>query len=199
VWLTLKDNESAKIRFMNELDEDSPNYNADNDVALVVSEHTNPMDFRKKAVCTMDSEGRCFACEMYRKETKADRDSREGKSWRPKYRFYINLLVDNGKDDPFVAVWSQGVAKQSAFPMIKEYAIETGSITNREWKITRKGEGTATTYVLIPRDPDTEKFDWADVEPYDLEKVVWQKAYPEQEDFFLGFEGAPNTTTNMDW
>ena len=67
-WLGLADNESAKIRFMNELDEDSPNYNAENNVALVVSEHSNPEDYRKKAVCTMDSEGRCFACDMYRQE-----------------------------------------------------------------------------------------------------------------------------------
>jgi hypothetical protein len=199
-WLKLANNQSATIRFINELDEDSPNYNAERNLALIVSEHINPMDFRKKAVCTLEDEGRCFACEMYRKETKADRDAREGKSWRPKYRFYINLLVNDGLEAPYVAVWSQGVAKQSAFPMIKEFALEQGSITNREWKVTRKGEGTATNYVLFPRDPDTTPFDWKGIEPYELEKVVWQKAYAEQEDFFLGFEGPASTETkNLDW
>lgn len=192
-WLKLEDGQSAKIRFINELDEDSPNYDEARDLAIVVSEHTNPKDYKRKAVCTMDSEGRCYACEMNRKEPKT--------GWHPRFRFYTNLLVDDGLEDPYVAVWSQGVGKQSAFNTLKEYAIDTGSISNRDWKITRKGSGTDTTYVLIPRDPDTDKFDWSGIEPFNLEKVVREVPYVEQADFYFGFDAAvgSSNTTNIDW
>lgn len=191
-WLKLEDGQSAKVRFVNELDEDSPNYDEARDLAIVVSEHTNPKDYRRKAVCTQESEGRCFGCEMARKEPKS--------GWRARFRFYTNLLVDDGLEDPYVAVWSQGVGKQSAFNTLKEYAIETGSISNRVWRMKRQGSGTDTTYILLPGDPDTDKFDWKGIEPFNLEKVVREVPYVEQESFYLGFD-SPTTsnTTNIEW
>jgi hypothetical protein len=193
-WLKLDDGQSAKVRFVNELDEDSPNYDAERDLAIVVSEHTNPKDYKRKAVCTQDSEGRCFGCEMYRKEPKS--------GWRSRFRFYTNLLVDDGLEDAYVAVWSQGVGKQSAFNTLREYAIETGSISNRSWRMKRQGTGTDTTYILLPGDPDTEKFDWKGIEPFNLEKVVREVPYAEQESFYLGFDSPASSggsTSNIDW
>lgn len=191
-WAKLDDGQSAKVRFINELDEDSPNYDEARDLAIVVSEHTAPKDFRKKAVCTMDVDGRCFGCEMDRKEPKS--------GWRARFRFYTNLLVDDGLEAPYVAVWSQGVGKQSAFNTIKEFALDTGSISNRTWRMKRQGSGTDTTYILIPGDPDTEKFDWTGIEPFNLEKVVREVPYAEQESFYLGFDApASSNTTNIDW
>ena len=191
-WLKLADGQSAKVRFINELDADSPHYDNKRDVAIVVSEHTNPKDYKRKAVCTQESEGRCFGCEMARKDPK--------NGWRAKFRFYTNLLVDDGLEDPYVAVWSQGVGKQSAFTTLREYAIETGSISNRVWRMKRQGEGTDTTYILLPGDPDTEKYDWTGVEPYNLEKVVREVPYAEQEAYYLGFDApASSNTTNIDW
>jgi hypothetical protein len=191
-WLKLEDGQSAKVRFVNELDEDSPNFDKARDVAIVVSEHTNPKDYKRKAVCTQDSEGRCFGCEMARKEPKS--------GWRARFRFYTNLLVDDGLESPYVAVWSQGVGKQSAFNTLREYALETGSISNRTWRMKRQGSGTDTTYILLPGDPDTDKHDWAGVEPFNLEKVVREVTYVEQESFYLGFDSpASSNTTNIDW
>ena len=191
-WLKLEDGQSAKVRFINELDEDSPNFDAARDLAIVVSEHTNPKDYKRKAVCTQDSEGRCFGCEMARKEPKS--------GWRSRFRFYTNLLVDDGLESPYVAVWSQGVGKQSAFNTLREYALETGSISNRTWRMKRQGSGTDTTYILLPGDPDTEKHDWSGVEPFNLEKVVREVTYAEQESFYLGFETpSSSNTTNIDW
>lgn len=196
-WLKLEDGQSAKVRFVNELDEDSPNYNAERNVAIVVSEHTNPKDYKRKAVCSMDTEGRCFGCEMARRQTEADR--KQG-SWRARFRYYTNLLVDDGIDEPYVAVWSQGVGKQSAFNTLKEYAIDTGSITNRSWRMKRQGSGTDTSYIILPGDPDNEKYNWANVEPFDLEKVVRQLPYAEQESFYLGFDSPMSSDTkNVDW
>ena len=196
-WLKLEDSQSVKVRFINELDEDSPNYDAARDVAIVVSEHTNPKDYKRKAVCTMDSEGRCFGCEMARRQTEADR--KKG-SWRARFRYYTNLLVDDGMEEQYVAVWSQGVGKQSAFNTLKEYAIDTGSISNRSWRMKRQGSGTDTTYIILPGDPDNEKYSWGNTEPFNLEKVVRQVPYAEQESFYLGFDTpTSNDTKNVDW
>ena len=44
-WLKVEDGQSVKIRFVNELDADSPNYDKGRGLAIVVAEHTNPRDY----------------------------------------------------------------------------------------------------------------------------------------------------------
>jgi hypothetical protein len=191
-WLKLADGQSVKIRFIEELDEDSAHYGSDRGLSLVVKEHTNPKDYRRKAVDTMDSEGRDWAEEMHRKDPKA--------GWRGRLRFYCNLLVDDGIEDPYVAIWSMGVSKQSSFNTIREYALETGSISNLTWKLKRNGQGTETSYTLIPSAPDGEPFDWSGVEPFDLNLALSHIPYAEQEAYYLGFDTPSVTTsTNTDW
>jgi hypothetical protein len=190
-WVKLADGQSAKIRFVEELDSDSAHYAEDRGLSVVISEHTNPKDYKRKAACTMESEGRCFGCEMSRKEPKA--------GWRSKMRFYCNVLVDDGLEPPYVAVWSQGVSKQSAFNTIREYAIETGSVSNLSWKLKRNGQGTETNYTLLPTGPDSEPYTWSQSEFFNLDKVVREVPYPEQESFFFGFDAPSITSTNMDW
>ena len=190
-WLKLADGQSAKIRFIEELDEDSANYNEDRGLALVVKEHTNPKDYKRKAVDTMDTEGRDWAEEMHRKDVKA--------GWRARLRFYCNVLVDDGLEPPYVAIWSMGISKQSSFNTIKEYAMETGSISNVVWKLRRNGQGTETNYTLIPSAPDKEPFDWTGTEPYPLESALRKIPYAEQEAFYLGFDSPSITSTNTDW
>ena len=193
-WLKLADGQSVKIRFIEELDEDSANYSEDRGLALVVKEHTNPKDYRRKAVDTMDTEGRDWAEEMHRKDPKA--------GWRARLRFYCNVLVDDGIDAPYVAIWSMGVSKQSSFNTIREYALETGSISNVLWKLKRNGQGTETSYTLIPSAPDSEPFDWTDVKPFPLEMALNQIPYAEQEAFYLGFDGPAGgsaTSSSIDW
>jgi hypothetical protein len=191
-WVKLADGQAAKIRFVEELDEDSASFSAERGVSVVIAEHTNPKDYKRKAACTIESEGRCFACEMARKEPKA--------GWRSKLRFYCNVLVDDGTEDPYIAVWSQGVSKQSAFATIREYAIETGSISNLQWKLKRNGQGTETNYTLIPTGPDSEPFKWGSYEFFDLEKVVREVPYAEQDSFYFGFDSSNSvTSSNTDW
>lgn len=192
-WLKLADGQAVKIRFLEELDEDSANYAEGRGLAMVVKEHTNPKDFRRRAVDTMDTEGRDWAEEMHRKDPKA--------GWRGRLRFYCNVLVNDGIEEPYVAIWSMGVSKMSVFNTIREYAIETGSISNLEWKLKRSGQGTETSYTLIPSAPDTEPFDWAEVEPYPIEMALNKIPYAEQEAFYLGFDqaGGSSSTSNLDW
>ena len=190
-WVKLADGQSAKIRFVEELDADSAHFTEDRGLAVVISEHTNPKDYKRKATCTMEALGRCFGCEMARKEPKS--------GWRARLRFYCNVLVEDGLEDAYVAVWSQGISKQSAFNTIKEYAMETGSISNLVWKLKRNGQGTETNYTLIPTKPDSEPFDWASYEAFNLEKVVRDFPYAEQEAFYFGFDTPSITATNADW
>jgi hypothetical protein len=191
-WLKLADGQSVKIRFVEELDEDSPSYDANRGLSLVVKEHTNPKDYRRKAVDTMESEGRDWAEEMHRKDPKA--------GWRGRLRFYCNVLVDDGIEDPYVAVWSMGVGKQSSFNTIREYALETGSISNLTWKVKRNGQGTETSYTMIPSAPDSEPFAWEGIEPFNLELALNQIPYAEQEAFYLGFDTPSATSaTNVEW
>lgn len=191
-WLKLTDGQSVKIRFIEELDEDSPNYKEDRGLSVVVKEHTNPKDYRRKAIDTMESEGRDWAEEMHRKDPKA--------GWRGRLRFYCNVLVDDGIEEPYVAVWSMGVSKQSAFNTIREYAIETGSISNLQWKLKRSGSGTETSYTLIPSAPDSEPYDWSTVEPYDIDLALNHVPYAEQEAFYLGFDTpSASSATNVEW
>jgi hypothetical protein len=191
-WVKLADGQSAKIRFIEELDQDSASYAADRGLAVVVKEHTNPKDYKRKALDTMDTEGRDWAEEMHRKDPKA--------GWKARLRFYCNVLVDDGTEEPYVAVWSQGISKQSAFNTLREYALETGSISNLEWKIKRNGQGTETNYTLIPMKPDSEPFKWDGIEPFNLDTVVRHVPYAEQEAFYLGFDnGSSVTSSNMDW
>jgi hypothetical protein len=190
-WVKLADGQSAKIRFVEELDTDSANYDADRGLAIVVKEHTNPKDYKRKALDTTDTEGRDWAEEMHRKDPKA--------GWKARLRFYCNVIIDDGTEPPYVAVWSQGISKQSAFNTLREYALETGSISNLEWKIKRNGQGTETSYTLLPTKPDTEPFDWSGVSPFNLDKVVRHVPYAEQEAFYLGFDAPSVTSSNQDW
>jgi len=194
-WLKMEDKQSGRIRFMNELDEDSPNFDPTWGTAIVVGEHSNPKDYKRKAVCTEDTEGRCFGCEQHRKDYKA--------KWGAKQRYYTNVLFDDGKGNaPIVAVWSQGIFKNNTFAAIKEYFLDTNSLTNLTWKIKREGLSTETTYVLFPGQPDAAPFDKTGLEPFDLDKVVKQIPYAEQEAFYMGVNGgaaAETTTTNIDW
>jgi hypothetical protein len=189
-WLKLEDNQSVSVRFVNELDGDSPTYDEKNGLAIVVSEHTNPKDYKRKAACSAESEGRCFGCEMHRKDMKA--------GWRARLRFYINVLVDDGTNEPYIAVWSMGVAKSATFDTIREYVQDSQSLSGMTWKLKRNGKGTETTYILIPIKQDEEKFDWSKHEIPDLEAVVREVPYAEQESFFLGFDN-PSVSTSVDW
>jgi hypothetical protein len=139
----------------------------------------------------METEGRDWAEEMHRKDPKA--------GWRARLRFYCNVLVDDGLEEPYAAIWAMGVSKQSAFNTIREYALETGSISNLTWKLKRNGQGTETSYTLIPGVPDKEPYDWSKVEPFPLEKALNKIPYAEQEAFYLGFDTPSAGSSNIEW
>jgi len=179
-WLQLKDGQSVKIRFMQEIDPDSKNYVEKAGLAFIAIEHTNPKDYKRKALCTIEDQGRCYGCEMHRRDPKA--------GWKGRSRFYANVLVDDGEEEAYVAIFSQGAGPKSATPEIIQYAGETGSISNLTWKLKRTGTATDTNYSIIPL-PTAEagKLDLDKYELFDLAKTaVRDVQYEEQENFYLG-------------
>ena len=194
-WLKLDDGQSVKIRFLQELDPDSPNFDNRAGVGFIAVEHTNPKDYRRKALCSSDDQGRCFGCEMHRKDPKA--------GWKGRSRLYINVLVDDGKEEPFVAILSQGSGAKSATPEIIQYAGETGSISNVLWRLKRTGEKTETAYSIIPL-PTSEAVDVSKFELYDLEKIaVRDVPYADQENFYFGVtsdtDEESSTSSSVQW
>jgi len=195
-WLKVEDGESVKIRFLQELDADSPNYNDKLGCGFIALEHTNPKDYRRKALDTMESEGRDWANEQHRKDPKA--------GWKARTRLYINVLVDDGKEDPYVAILSQGTSGKTITPTLIEYAGEMGSITNLMWRIKRNGAKTDTSYTIIPLAKDESPFDFSTLELYDLEKTaVRHVPYAEQEAFYMGeasnTEESTASSSTVDW
>lgn len=194
-WLKLDDGQSAKIRFLQELDPDSPNFDNRAGVGFIAVEHTNPKDYRRKALCSVDDQGRCFGCEMHRRDPKA--------GWKGRSRLYINILVDDGNEDPYVAIFSQGTGPKSATPEIIQYAGETGSISNVLWRLKRTGEKTDTNYSIIPL-PSDAKVDVSQYELYDLEKIaVRDVPYVDQENFYMGVTSdsseASSNSSSVEW
>ena len=198
-WLQVKDGQSIKIRFVQEVDADSKNYVEKAGLAFIAIEHTNPKDYKRKALCTIDDQGRCFGCEQHRRDPKA--------GWKGKRRFYANVLVNDEKEEPYVAIFSQGVGPKSATEEVIAYAGETGSITNINWKLKRTGTGMETNYSIIPLPTaDSAPIDFDKYELFDLTKTaVREIAYEDQENFYLGItsdsseESSSASSSAVEW
>jgi hypothetical protein len=196
-WLSVKDGQSVKVRFLQEIDPDSVNYDEKAGLGFIAIEHTNPKDYKRKALCTIDDEGQCFGCEQHRRDPKV--------GWKGRPRFYINALVDDGEQEPYVAIFSQGTGPKSATPEISQYATETGSITNLVWKLKRTGEKTDTNYSIIPLPTaDVKPIDYEKYPLFDLEKsAVRNVVYADQENFYLGISTdsheESNTSSSVEW
>lgn len=185
-WFKLEDGQSVKVRFLQELDEDAKNYSAKNGIGFIAVEHTVPSDYRRKAVCTAD-ESSCFACDKSRTaEAKEERSA-----WRQKTKLYVNVLVDDGMNEPYVAVLSQGTGPKSITPTLIDFAIESDSITNRIFKVKRTGAGfNDTSYSIIPFDP-SELPSVESYEIFDLDKIVRRVPLEEQAAFYTGASAEP--------
>lgn len=167
-WLSLKGGESVRIVFLQELDKDAENYSEKNGLGKFFLEHSNPANWRKKAECTADT-GACYGCEQ---------------GWGQKVQMYINVLVDNGKDEPYVAVLSRGTGKGSTSKLLLEFAADDGTITDKWFKFKREGSGKDdTTYYLMPS--KAHDLNVEDYEVFDLTRAVFHVDYERQEAYYL--------------
>ena len=180
-FLTLKSGESFKIRFRQELAEDGKNFDEDLGTGLVVPVHVHPNDFKRKLACTLEDEAFDFKCWPHEQVV-------ANPKWRDKKHFLVNVAVlDNNE-------WSNKILDQTFSPKhvinaLIEYALEYGSTTDREYKITRTGSSmNDTQYMLIPGSESKVPDDVAKLEVADLSTVYRKLPYDEQAEYFLALK-----------
>lgn len=202
-WFKLQPNQSVKLRFAQELDEESVNYNADRGVGFIAVEHNapGPEGYKRRGLCSIDDEGRCYPDERHRQDPKA--------GWRQKQNLYINVVVDYGDGEKKVNLLTRNANSPFAVSLI-EWASENGTITNVVFKVKRTGEGTNTNWSLMPdmNDKVLADFPLDGLELFDLEAQLRKVEYDKQPEFYSlgGYEapvpaavGAKPTSSSDEW
>jgi hypothetical protein len=195
--------DTITVSFMQELDTDAKGYDPEVGVGLLQVEHhaPGPKGFTRRANCTQEEEGQCYACERHSQNYK------EG--WRQRTNLYINVLYD-GK--PYVL--SRNANSAFTESLIQE-AVEEGSITDNEFRITKVGVDTGTNWLLKRLKTEAQKP--AGVKPFDLEETAVRSiAYDKQAEYYgavysgpdasdvnteamAGFNGSSATGVDAEW
>jgi len=194
-WVSLKGGDSVKLVFLQEIDEGSPKYSEKNGLAIFSLQHSNPDNWRKTAACTID-EGECYGC---------------SRGWKQKVVFYVNVLVDNGKDKPYVAIWNRGLGKGSVAQDLLNMAADEdfdNSITDKHFKFTRTGTTKDDTTYSLSTLPKAHGLNVEDYELFDLPQYVFTVSPDRQEAYYLDGAEAPKaeasapasaSSINADW
>lgn len=169
------------VRFLQELDPDMTNYREDRGIGVIAVEHASgglngeeapKKGFMYKAVCT-SGDGDCYGCERHKENYKS--------GWRPQQSLYINVLAEvEGELKTFVLSRS---ANSSFVQSLIQEAIDEGSITDANYRITKTGEGTQTQWLL--KRLKSEPLNDFEATVWDLEKDVLKNIpYEEQAEFY---------------
>ena len=179
-WFKIKPEESLVIKFMQELDPSAENYNPEFGTFLGATEHTvpreiDPQGFMKRALDTMESEGRDLAQELHQKDRKA--------GWGAQQNFYINVAVDT-PEGPKVQILSRKLNSNFVKDLVEIFQDE-GGITGQPFIISRRGSGPQTELRIKVAKADKD-FDISGLEPWNLEEyAVRHIPYDEQEEFYF--------------
>jgi len=166
----------ATALFLQELDESATGFNADRGLGFIQVEHQapGPDGYKRRANCTLESEGECYACERH------SQDYKEG--WRQRQNLYINAMVDFGQGEGPKPVVIQRNANSSFVQALIEEAVEENTITATNYRITKVGEGTTTQWLLKGL---KDKFEDNKVEVFDLEETaIRQVPYEKQSEYY---------------
>lgn len=209
-----KDGDSAVVRFAQEIDFDAKNFNEKVGIGFVNIEHTCGSDpkngWKNRANCSIESQGQCLPCELV-SDYSVEWENRKG--WKQKEKFYINVIggeprevVDtiNGKEvkryfatdvdrttgDGTVYLLEQGTYN-GIYDSLADYFLEEevsgGTITDKFFKITRKGSGFNDTSYGITALKELPKGAKSvdDFELYDIKgDVLREVPYAQQDAFY---------------
>lgn len=177
-WFKFQKGVSAvEVRFLQELDEDMSGYREDRGVGFIANEHNAPGNdgWKRRALCTAtDDESPCYACERHKADYRA--------GWRQKQNLYINVLVKVG--DEFKTMILTRNANSSFAQALIEEAVDEGTITAVNYRITKTGEGTTTQWLL--KALKTEPFDDSNAEVFDLEKTALREVEYDKQAAYYG-------------
>ena len=176
-FFTVNAGQSYRIRFRQELTEDSKNYNSEVGTGITVPVVTSVVNWKWKVASTSGMEKfnyRCWATEQ----------SVVDKAWRPKPHLLINIAVEI---EP--GVWEPRVLdttfnQRHIGLTLLEYAKEFGTITDRFYKYSRTGTGASdTNYSLIPLETSPETQAIKDMPFHQLDSVYKLLPYEQQQAF----------------
>lgn len=149
----------VEVMFLQELDEDMENYDAEKGIGFIEVEHhaPGPDGYKRRATCTL-VDGDCYACERHKADYSA--------GWKQRQSLYINVAVKHkdGTVKPYILTRN---ANSTFVQALIQEAIDEGSITNSVYRITRTGSGPQTQWIP-KRLPKTVLFDLSGVEPFDI-------------------------------
>lgn len=183
-WFGLGKNKKnpVKVRFLQEFTEDSPSFDSTKGKILFLVEHTSPYNFLRRAECSFDSDGRCFACDMAKEQTEVQvKDELKKFPWKQQTNMYTWVVTEDGE----LQLLSRP-APGNFFDQIHDFAEEQGkgSITRHEFKIS-KGPQKNDKWNLMPMLEPT--FEIPDFEKLpDIEAAVARKIpFAEQKKFYI--------------
>lgn len=194
-WATIAKNGPAqKLVFLQEIDEGSPNFSEKNGLAIFSLQHSNPDNWKKTAACTAD-EGDCYGC---------------SRGWRQKVVFYVNVLVLDGDEAPYVAIWSRGIGKGSVAQVLIDMASDEdydNSISDKTFKFSRSGTTKDDTVYTLSNMGKPHGLNVEDYELFNLEDYVFTVKPDKQEAYYLDGQEAPApaaapasaSSINADW
>lgn len=173
-WLSNKILEKGAVtgQFLQEFSEESPHFDAEKGKGFVAIEHVSPINFRRRGLCTRESLGECFGCEM--------NAANPGKGWAQKDNAYVLFLADVGEGLKTYVI--QRNANSSFFDSLLVEIDDEGSITDSLYRITKTGEGKQTNWNLKRVKGDLR--DASDAEVFTKDDLVREIPYAEQPTFY---------------
>jgi hypothetical protein len=143
-FFSLQSGDSFKIRFLQELTEDSANYDEKVGTGITIPVIVSPVNWKWKVASTASLEKfnyRCWGSEQ----------AVHDKAWRAKPHLLINVAVEVEPNKWEARVLDTTFNQRHIGLTLLEYAKEFGTITDRFYKYSRTGSGASdTNYSLIP-------------------------------------------------
>lgn len=190
-FFIIKPGEEYRIRFRQELTQDLSGYDEEAGLAEHVMVHSNPLDFTKQARCTHDLEefgSNCWACQQIPKD----------RGWKAKGHLLVNVAVYNADEDKWEPrVLDQKFTAAHVAEQLLELASEYSTITDRDYKIKRKGTKQDTQYTLVPLAAKDADASIAELPYHDLSSIYKIMTESEQEAYFLT-EADGGSSSNWD-
>jgi hypothetical protein len=186
-FFSVSSGQSYKIRFRQELTEDSKNFSSDTGTGITVPVITSTINWKWRIASTAQNEKynyRCWGTEQ----------SVIDKAWRPKAHLLINIAIET---EP--GVWEPRVLdttfnQRHVGLTLIEYAKEFGTVTDRYYKYSRTGSTAAdTNYSLIPLEVAPELETIKILPMHDLSDVYMTLPYEKQQKYLTTGEIAQDS------
>jgi len=174
-FFSLQSGDSFWIRFLQELTEDSANFNDNIGTAITVPVIVSPVNWKWKIASTASLEKfnyRCWGSEQ----------SVHDKAWRSKPHLLVNVAVEVEPNKWEARVLDTTFNQRHIGLTLLEYAKEFGTITDRYYKYSRTGSGASdTNYSLIPLAVGEPNDQIKSLTLHDLNNVYMTLPYEKQE------------------